>query len=81
MEKHLTKLIHSDQTGFVNGRYRGQNIRVLSDIMGFSDSKKFQGILLFLGFTKAFNTLEWGFISKTLEVLILEISSENSLLF
>jgi len=49
--------------------------------MEFSDSKKFQGILLFLGFTKAFNTLEWGFISKTLEVLILEISSENSLLF
>ena len=57
MEKHLTKLIYSVQTGFVNGRYRGQNIRLLSDIMEFSDSgKKFQGILLFLDFEKAFDT-------------------------
>ena len=36
--------------------------------MEFSESKKCQGILLFLDFEKAFDTLEWGFISKTLEV-------------
>ena len=68
MEQHLPKLIHSDQTGFVNGRYIGQNIRLLSDIMEFSDRKNFQGILLFVDFEKAFDTLEWSFISKTLEV-------------
>ena len=34
------KLIHSDQTGFVNERYIGQNIRLLSDIMEFSESQK-----------------------------------------
>ena len=68
MEQHLPKLIHSDQTGFVNGRYIGRNIRLLSDIMEFSDSKNFQGILLFVDFEKAFDTLEWSFISKTLEV-------------
>lgn len=67
MEQHLPKLIHSDQTGFVNGRYIGQNIRLLSDIMNFLDSKKYQGILLFVDFEKAFDTLEWSFISKTLE--------------
>ena len=68
MEQHLPKLIHSDQTGFVSGRYIGQNIRLLSDIMEFSESKNFQGILLFVDFEKAFDTLEWSFISKTLEV-------------
>lgn len=36
--------------------------------MEFSDSKKCQGILLFVDFKKAFNTLEWSFISKTLQV-------------
>ena len=66
MEQHLPKLIHSDQTGFVNGTYIGR--RLLSDIMEFSDSKNFQGILLFVDFEKAFDTLEWSFISKTLEV-------------
>lgn len=67
MEEHLSKQINSDQTGFVNGRYIGQNIRRLSDIMDFLESKKCQGILLFADFEKAFDILEWSFISKTLE--------------
>ena len=40
MEKVLPKLVHSDQTGFVNGRYIGQNIRLLNDIMEYTDIKK-----------------------------------------
>ena len=32
IEKYLPKLINSDQTGFVKGRYIGQNIRLLNDI-------------------------------------------------
>lgn len=67
MELILPKLIHTDQTGFISGRYIGQNVRLLSDIMEFSDSKKIQGILLFVDFEKAFDTLEWSFILKTLE--------------
>ena len=67
MELILPKLIHTNQTGFISGRYIGQNIRLLSDIMEFSDSKKFPGILLFVDFEKAFDTLEWSFILKTLE--------------
>ena len=69
MEQHLPKLIHSDQRGFLKGRYIGQNIRLPSDIMReFSDSKKRQRILLFVDFEKAFDTLEWSFVSKTSEV-------------
>ena len=67
MELILPKLIHTDQTGFISGRYIGQNIILLCDIMEFSDSKKIQGILLFVDFEKAFDTLEWSFILKTLE--------------
>ena len=40
MENVLPKLVHSDQTGFVNGRYIGQNIRLLNDIMDYTDIKK-----------------------------------------
>ena len=67
MELILPKLIHTNQTGFISGRYIGENIRLLSDIMEFSDSKKIQGILLFVDFEKAFDTLEWSFTLKTLE--------------
>ena len=68
MEKVLPKLVHSDQTGFVNGRYIGQNIRLLNDIMEYTDIKKLPGIFLFVDFEKAFDTIEWSFISNTLEV-------------
>ena len=66
IEKYLPKLINSDQTGFVKGRYIGQNIRLLSDIMEYLEAKKTSGLLFFIDFEKAFNSLEWDFISKAL---------------
>ena len=33
IERFLPRLIHPDQTGFVKGRYIGQNIRLINDIM------------------------------------------------
>ena len=62
IEKYLPKLINPDQTGFVKGRHIGQNIRLLSDIMEYLDAKKTSGLLLFIDFEKAFDSLEWDFI-------------------
>ena len=58
IEPFLPKLIHSDQTGFVKDRYIGQNIRLLSDLMEYTDVKKISGILLFIDFEKAFYFVE-----------------------
>ena len=58
MENILPKLIHCDQTGFVNGRYIGQNIRLLNDIMEYTDIKKLPGIFLFVDFEKAFSSTQ-----------------------
>ena len=58
IKKYLPKLINSDQTGFVKGRYIGQNIRLLNDIMEYLDAKKTSGLLLFIDFEKAFDSLE-----------------------
>ena len=66
IEKYLPKLINSHQTGFVKGRYIGQNIRLLSDIMEYLDAKKTSGLLLFIDFEKAFDSLEWEFMNKAL---------------
>ena len=33
IEKVLTLLINPDQTGFIKGRYIGQNVRLLNDIL------------------------------------------------
>ena len=68
IEPSLPSLIHSDQTGFIKGRYIGQNIRLLDDLMNFTDANKIPGILLFIDFEKAFDTLEWSFLHQVLEV-------------
>ena len=42
IENILPKLVDSDQTGFVNGKCIGQNIRLLNDIMEYTDIKNCQ---------------------------------------
>ena len=55
-ETVLDLLISPDQTGFLKGRYIGQNIRLVNDV----------GILVQLDFCKAFDTIEWSFIKRSL---------------
>ena len=67
LESVLTKLIHPDQTGFVKGRYIGENIRLISDVMEYTKVQNIPGILLSLDFHKAFDSIEWPFIMKMLD--------------
>ena len=68
IERVLPYLIHPDQTGFMKGRYIGQNIRLINDILRQTELQKIPGILLLLDFQKAFDTLDWSFIQKTFDL-------------
>ena len=68
IEPFLPKLIHSDQTGFMKDRFIGQNVRLLNDLMEYTDVKKISGIFLFIDFEKAFDSIEWNFIKRSLEL-------------
>ena len=68
IEPYLPTLIHSDQTGFIKGRYIGENIRLIEDVMEHTKLHNIPGILISLDFKKAFDSLEWGFIMNTLDV-------------
>ena len=66
--KHvLPNLIDNDQTGFLKGRFIGENIRLVDGIIKHAAAKNIPGLLLFLDFEKAFDTVEWSFIQKTLK--------------
>ena len=67
IESSLPKLINSDQTGFIKGRYIGQNVRLLNDLMEYTEANHVPGIFLFIDFKKAFDTLEWAFNNKAME--------------
>ena len=50
----------------MRGRYIGQNIRLINDIIQQTEQQKIPGILILLDFQKAFDSLEWSFIQNTL---------------
>ena len=67
IKTELPKLISNDQTGFIKDRFIGENIRAIDSIIKYSAAKDIPGLLLFLDFEKAFDTLEWSFLFKTLQ--------------
>ena len=62
-------VIHSDQTGFIKGRYIGEKIRLIEDVMEYTKVHNIPGILISLDFKKAFDSLEWRYIMNTLLIL------------
>ena len=63
----LPIIISDDQTGYIKGRFIGTNIRLIEDIIVFTNMNKVTGILLTIDFEKAFDSLRWPFILKALE--------------
>ena len=63
----LHKLIHSDQTRFIAGRYIGENTRLIYDIMQYTEENNIPGLLLSVDFEKAFDSVSWPFIYKVME--------------
>lgn len=59
-------MINNDQTGFLKGRFIGENIRLIDSVVNYTAAKNIPGHLIFLDFEKAFDTLEWSFIQKAL---------------
>ena len=66
IEKVLPLLICSDQSGFVKGRYIGQKVRLIDNILEETKLQNTPGILLQLVFQKAFDTIEWKFIQNAI---------------
>ena len=68
LEKVLPTIISPNQTGYVKGRYIGESIRIITDMMSFTKKKNIPGLAVFLDFEKAFDSIEWCYLKKCLEV-------------
>ena len=68
LEKVLPTIISSSQTGYVRGRFIGEGIRMISDITSFTKANNIPGLAIFLDFEKAFDSIEWKYLQKSLEV-------------
>ena len=63
----LDKIISPQQTAYVKKRFIGENIRQMEDILEYTSKMKIPGLVLFLDFEKAFDSLEWNFLDEVLK--------------
>ena len=64
----IGSIVNHDQTAYIKGRYMGTNIRLVSDVIDYYDTLDKSGLLLMIDFKKAFDSLEWNFLFKTLKL-------------
>jgi len=63
----LPNIIHHNQTGFIKDRYIGETVRSIFDIMDSTAEENIPGLLIFIDFQKAFDSLEQNFLQRCLE--------------
>ena len=66
-EKVLSKIRNCHQTGYIKGRFIGENIRLIQDVMFHTKQEEKPGIAIFLNFRKAFDTIEWNYLRAALQ--------------
>lgn len=63
----IDPLIDEAQSGFLKKRHISNNIRLILDLLDYSNLCMDKGFILFLDFYKAFDTLEHAFIFRSLK--------------
>ena len=73
----MSSLIHSDQTAYVKDRYIGESVRLINDVLEFTDHEIIEAILFSADFEKAFDSVDLPFFFLLLSALDSVMSSYN----
>ena len=60
-------IIHHNQSGFIKDRFIGETARSILDIIDHTENSELPGMMIFIDFEKAFDSIEWCFPHKCLE--------------
>ena len=63
-KNNLIKIINNTQSGFIKGRYIGDNIRNLLEVIDLAEEENLSCIVLSICFEKAFDTISWKLKTK-----------------
>ena len=67
IESTLPDIIHYTQSAYVPGRFIGENVRLIDDLLSFTRENKIPGLMMAIDFEKAFDSVEWPCIWNTLK--------------
>ena len=59
LKNNLIKIINKNQSGFIKGRYIGDNIRSLLEVIYLAEEENLSCIALSIDFEKAFDIINW----------------------
>ena len=60
-------MIHSDQTAYLKDRYIGESVRLISDILEYTDNNDIEAILFSADVEKAFDSIDHCFLLSVLK--------------
>ena len=63
----IPDLINRDQTGFIKGRFIGENIRLVLDILSEAESCNMPGLLLFCDWKMAYDSINWDYLKLVVD--------------
>ena len=64
----LDLIISPTQTGFLPGRFIGENTRLIYDLLHFTEKENVPDLLVLIDFQKAFDSVSWEFLSEILKL-------------
>ena len=67
IKKVLPSIIHHNQTGYVKERHIGETVRSIFDIIDLTGKENMPGLLIFIDFENAFDSLEWNLLYNCLD--------------
>lgn len=66
LQNCIDEIVSHDQCGYIKGRYVGENIRTIADIIEITKYNTNPGIITLIDFEKAFDTVNWNYLFSTL---------------
>ena len=67
LKKVISNLINYDQTAYIKGRFIGESIRLIDDILYHTEQENIDGVLFAADIEKAFDSVEHSFIFAVLK--------------
>ena len=67
LQNVIDSIVSTDQSAYIKKRFMGTNIRLVADIIEYFDNMSYNGVLMTVDFQKAFDSVDWNFLFKTLQ--------------
>ena len=66
IKPHIPGILNTEQTGYITNRYISKNVRLIADVISYTNPQYNPGLILQVQFERAFDTIAWHFIQKPL---------------